>query len=122
MYTVMFVLNDPNQLDQVLDAWSETGVTGVTIFETTGFFRRRSRPPGMRFWFSVPHPAHGTLQQGHYTLMAIVPDQTVVQRCLEAAESVVGDLDQPNTGIFSAWEVPFVKGLRWQPPSPEDAE
>ncbi len=119
MYMVMFVLNDPNQLDAVLDAWSEKGVTGVTIVETTGFFRRRSRPLGVRYWFSLPQAAHGTIEKGHYTLLAAVRDETVVDACLSAAEDVVGDLDQPNTGIFAAWPLSTAKGLRWQPPSDE---
>jgi nitrogen regulatory protein PII len=122
MKMVMLVLDDLNELDNVLDAWSDVGVTGVTIFETTGFFRRRARPLGLRFLFSIPQPGDGSFQRGHYTLMAIVPNEETVYRCLEAAESVIGDLDQPNTGIFSAWDAPIVKGLRWQPPAQGDDE
>lgn len=112
MNMIMLVLDDPKHLDAVLDAWSEVGVTGTTIFETTGFYRRRAHPLGLRYWFATPHPASGGLEEGHFTLLAIVPDEGVVRRCLDATEGVVGDLDSPHTGIFSAWEVPIVKGLR----------
>ena len=112
MNMVMLVLDDPKHLDAVLDAWSEVGVTGTTIFETTGFYRRRAHPLGLRYWFATPQPSSGRLEEGHYTLLAIVPDEGVVQKCLRATEGVVGDLDSPHTGIFSAWDVPIVKGLR----------
>lgn len=39
MYMLMFILDDPNYLDEVLDAWEEVGVSGVTIVESTGMAR-----------------------------------------------------------------------------------
>ena len=31
MYMVMFVLDDPEKLVEVLNAWEKAGITGVTI-------------------------------------------------------------------------------------------
>ena len=43
MYMVLFVLDDPEHLDAVLSAWSSKGLTGVTIVESTGLYRRQKR-------------------------------------------------------------------------------
>ena len=43
MQMVMFVLNDPGKLDDLLDGWYEQGIVGATIVRSTGIFRRRAR-------------------------------------------------------------------------------
>ncbi len=39
---VVFVLDNIEQCSDVLDAWEQAGVSGVTIFESTGLGRLRS--------------------------------------------------------------------------------
>lgn len=107
MYMIMFVLDDPNLLDAMLEAWEKAGVSGVTIIESTGIHRRRRHLIPMRYIFE---PA-GSVEEGHYTLFAIVPDQEVVQACLQACEGLVGDLNQPRTGVFASWALDSVKGF-----------
>jgi hypothetical protein len=111
MYMVVFVLDDPNQLDNVLDAWHAAGVSGVTIMESTGINRRRrARQVGSAFMAGM-NRLIGDTQEGHYTLLVIVPNESLVQTCLQAAESVVGDLNQPNTGVLAAWPLAVAKGV-----------
>lgn len=115
MYMVMFVLQDTDRLDGVLDAWRAIGVTGVTIIETIGAHTRRQRQRfvGARYAFGIGQGAT-QLQVGNMTLLAIVPDEDTVRACLEAAESVVGNLDDANTGVLAAWQLDLTKGI---PPS-----
>ena len=40
MYVIMFVLDNPNNLDKILEAWQNAGISGVTIIESTGVHRR----------------------------------------------------------------------------------
>jgi len=111
MQMVMLVLDNPDRLDEVLDAWRALGVSGVTIIESSGLYRRREpKRVGARYAFGMGLGAQN-VEVGHYTLFVIVPDTATVQGCLEAVESIVGDLSQPNTGVFTAWELPFVKGV-----------
>jgi hypothetical protein len=35
----------------------------------------------------------------------------MAEQCLALTESVIGDLSQPDTGIFAAWPLSLVKGL-----------
>ena len=111
MYMVMYVLNDPNRLDEVLDAWEAVGVSGVTIVESTGIQRRRhtqrARIP-LRFGFECL--AQDRLE-GHYTLFAIVANEEMEHKCITAVESVVGDLSSPNTGVLASWELASVRGV-----------
>jgi hypothetical protein len=104
---IWFVLDNPDLLDDLLDAWYGAGVSGATIIESTGIYRRRKQLIPMRYLFQ----AVGSQEEGHYTLMAIVKDEAVIADCLQATENLVGDLDQPNTGIFAAWPLTTIKGL-----------
>ncbi len=116
MYMVMFVLDDSDRLDEVLDAWRAIGVSGVTIVETTGAYRRqlRRRVLGARYTFGRGMGA-ANVEVGHHTLFVIVPDETLVHACTQAAERIVGDLDQPNTGVLAAWRLDIVKGVSQNP-------
>ena len=111
MQMLMFVLDDPDQLDAVLAAWQSVGVSGVTIIESSGLYRRqRERPVGARYAFGLGRSAT-RLESGHYTLFVIVPDEATVRACLAAAEEIVGDLAGPDTGVLAAWELGVVKGV-----------
>ena len=87
--------------------------------ESTGYFRRRQpQPIGARYLFGasrLPEPGG----EGNFTLFAIVPDEATAQACLAITETITGDLDDPNTGVFAAWPLGLVKGL---PPGKVDAE
>ncbi len=61
----------------------------------------------MRYLFQTG----GREEVGHLTLFAIVETQEQVNACLQATESVTGDLDGPNTDVFAAWPLTTVKGL-----------
>lgn len=108
MHMILFVLNDPEKLDIVLEAWELVGITGVTILESTGIQRRRSAqqriPLRYRLGPMIPH------ETGHYTLIAIVSNITIVTKCLSATENLIGNLDLPDTGVFTAWPLDVVKG------------
>lgn len=102
----MFVLDNPDLLHQVLEAWEKAGVGGVTIIESTGMHRVRRKFIPMRF---VPPVFDEEIT--HLTLFALVKDEKLIQALQDASESVVGDLNNPNTGIFAAWPIATVKGL-----------
>ena len=111
MYMIMFVLDDSTQLEEVLNAWIAAGVGGATIIDTSGLHRQKQKK-------RIPMPyAYSGMQcdeECNTTLFAIVESQETVNACLEATESVTGDLDDPNTGVFTAWPLAVTKGIKTQ--------
>lgn len=106
MYMLFFVLDDPDRLNEILEAWEKVGVRGVTIVESTGMHRVRRQFIPMRYISSLI-----SQEENHLSLFVIVKDELQVQACLNAAEQVVGNLDGPNTGVMAAWPLSLVKGL-----------
>jgi len=113
MYMLMFVLDDPGLLDELLEAWEKAGVRGATIIESTGIHRRLKKLLPMRYVFQ----SAGIVEESHYTLFVIVENEGIVRACLHATEQLVGNLDEPNTGVFAAWPLSVVKGV---PPAREE--
>ena len=110
MHMIMLVLDDPNHLEDVMQAWRSAGVSGATILESMGAYRRQTHHVRGRYLFGLPGLVE-TAERSQYTLFAIVPDQQTAQRCLQATEELVGDLSQPDTGVFAAWELSLAKGV-----------
>lgn len=109
---VLFVLNDPTKLDEVLEAWVAAGVRGATIVESTGMARRRGY-----LGDDVPlFPSISTLMQSsestHRTIFAVVGADLPVETLVACTEAIVGDLGQPHTGILVATPLSYAKGVR----------
>ena len=111
MHMVLFVLDDPGYLDDILAAWEAIGVSWVTIIESTVINRRRrAQAVGSTFMAGI-NRLMSSPDESHYTLMTIVKGEHVVRQCLQAAEQIVGDLNSPNSGVLAAWPLTVVKGV-----------
>lgn len=122
MHIIFFVLDDPRKLDSILEAWQNVGVRGVTIIESTGVRRRTSQKERipMRFASFIPELMVGG-EEGNLTLITIVRDERKIEKCIQATETIVGDLNDPNTGILTAWPLSHIKGLPNPDPQEDDA-
>lgn len=118
MYMIMFVLDNPSQLDAVLAAWRTVGVTGITIVESSGFHRRQAHLLGARYVPLLPE-LQEQVEQGSYTLFAAVTTPQLAEQCFDVTEQVVGNLQEPNTGIMVAWPVALARGLEKREQQPE---
>jgi nitrogen regulatory protein PII len=108
MYMILLVLNNPDQLDALLDAWEAAGIGGATVLHSAGMHRRKQKLSiPFRYVFQQP----GMREEiGHFTIFAVVQHESEVENCLKATETVTGDLNLPNKGMFSAWPLGVVKG------------
>jgi len=108
-YLVVLVLDNPDQCQEVLQAWEEAGASGATILESTGLARlqkaiRDDLPlvPSIRNLLGIQ-------ELHHRTLFTVVQDEETVERIIVATQKVTGDLNLPHTGIL--FVVPVVRVL-----------
>jgi nitrogen regulatory protein PII len=112
MYLILFVLDNPDKLDELLDAWESAGTRGATVLVSTGMHRlnagtfRDDIPlmPGLDDFYKRE-------EDYHRTLFTIVKDDDVLQKVVDATQKVVGDLNQPKTGILVVLPTAQVYGL-----------
>lgn len=110
-FLLVFVLDNPELLRDLLPAWEEAGVPGATVLESTGLRRIANE----LFRDDVPLlPSLQDLtareQAAHRTLFAVIDDEAIVERVIAATERVVGDLAEPHTGILFVVPVSRVVG------------
>ena len=110
---VVLVLDELEKSADVLDAWEEVGVTGVTILESTGLGRLRFGA-GMRDDIPIMLTLSSLMQtreEQHRTMFTLVQGDETVDRLIEATQSVTGNLDGPNRGILFVLPVMRTVGI-----------
>lgn len=113
MYMVLFVLHDPNRLPEILESWEKAGVYGITILPSTGLKRLQAHDV-LRDDIPLIPSLEDLLQQEerlNRTLFTIVKDDEMVDKVVDATQSVTGDLNLPNTGILTVIPVARAYGL-----------
>jgi|SRR5690554_1826899 nitrogen regulatory protein PII len=126
-YLVLLVLHDVSRTYEILDAWEEAGVSGVTIIPTTGLGRIREKVM-LRDDIPLIPSLHDLLANNYEemlnrTLFSIVDNEALADRLVEATEAVLGDLDRPHNGIIAVLPVVKVRGLSraWKSKRHEDS-
>ena len=99
MFLLMMVLDDTGRLNDVLQAWEEAGVPGVTILESTGLARALARNHAYKAE-ATADDSSASGRVGHPTLFAVVDDIDVAARVADRVQAILGDLNNPNTGIL----------------------
>ena len=111
-HLVVLIADDPDDVPDILSAWEEAGVLGVTILESTGL--GRIRRAGLRddlplmpsLWDLL-----GAEEVHHRTLLSVVDEQAKVDIMVATAQKIIGNLDDPHTGFMFVVPVEQVYGL-----------
>ena len=111
-YLVVFVLDNPDRCQDVLDAWEDVGAKGITILESTGI--GRVRQAGIRD--DIPlMPSLSDLfrstETHNRTLFSVVDGLDLAHDLVGAAQRVVGDLRKPDSGLLFIAPLVEVYGL-----------
>lgn len=112
MYLLVCVLDNPAHLNAVLDGWTQAGVLGITVLDSTGVqrVRQRSGQEAVPLFMGFSRLLR-TDQYSHNTLFAVVQDMDTVKQAVAATEAVTGDLSGPHTGVLFALPVEAAWGL-----------
>jgi nitrogen regulatory protein PII len=109
-YMVILIVDDIDDCPDILSAWEEAGVSGITIFESTGL--GRIRRAGLSEDLPLMPSMHDLYQLGevhHRTLLSVVDSQELVDKMVEIARKVIGDLEDAHTGFL--FVVPVVQAI-----------
>ncbi len=110
---LVLVLDDPDKFSAIIDAWEDIGIPGVTMLDSIGSrqLRKNARRDDLPLIPSLRAVVAGT-EEHNRTLFTVLEDDDLLERAIEAAQEIVGDFMDPQTGILfvvpvsRTWGVP----------------
>jgi nitrogen regulatory protein P-II 1 len=111
MFLVLYVLNEAELTEQIIDSWEEAGVSGITILPSSGLGRTRR---GIKLRDDIPLiPSLKDFLEPEetfsWTIFSVVSDESLVDRLIDTTTKIVGDLSRPGTGLLAV--IPVVRAL-----------
>ncbi|MBE3142721.1 MAG: hypothetical protein IMZ61_02200 [Planctomycetes bacterium] len=96
-----------------MNAWEETGVSGITILPSTGLARLRQKSALRDDLPLIPslEDLVERVENTNRTVFTIVKNEDMVDKIVAATQKVTGDLNLPNTGILVVLPVLRAYGL-----------
>ena len=114
MPLVLFVLSNPEKLEDVLSAWEAAGASGATILASTGLGRLRRNSLLCDDFPLIPslEDLFRREETSSRTIFTLVEEEATVEKVIEATRQIVGDFSLPNTGILMVLPISRVVGLK----------
>lgn len=108
MKLLILILNKVEKLEEVLEGFLEIGITGATVIDSVGMGHVLSEEvpifDGLRFMFAGTKPHNKTI-------FSAIKDEKE-KPAIELLQKILGDLNQPGTGIVFTIPVEKVEGLK----------
>ena len=112
MQLLIFVLNNEELLDDLLESFLEAGIKGATILESTGMVRELASSGNHHI------PIFGTLKlmlnegRTHNRTIFVALEDSQVDTCIRCIKDVVGDLNKPDAGIVLTVPISRIEGFK----------
>lgn len=112
MKLMVLILNKTDSLEYLLEGLSAVGISGATIFESSGLVMTLSKMESSFISSSIRSlfTANGVDDDNKTIISVIKDDQLDIAR--RVVYSTVGDLSKPNTGILFTIPIDFVEGTK----------
>jgi len=109
---VVLIVNNPDDCPAVLEAWEALGLSGVTVLDSSGLgsIRRASMQDDFPLMPSLSDYFEGN-EVHHRTIFSVVDDPERVDQMIEAAQKIIGNLDEEHTGFLFVLPVLRVVGM-----------
>jgi nitrogen regulatory protein PII len=114
MKLLVFVLNNEEHLEAVLEAYAEAGIPGATILDSEGMGRFLAYEVPLFAGFKEFMKGNRPYNK---TIISVVRDERCIERAKQLVDGIVGGLERPGTGIMFSLPVDWAAGL-----VPEDEE
>ena len=108
MKLLLLFLNKVEKLEEVLEGFVEVGISGATVVDSVGMGHILSEEvpifAGLRFMFAGNKPHNKTI----FSVMRDEKEEQVIR----LLKKILGDLNQPGTGIVFTISLDRVEGLK----------
>ena len=108
MKLFIFVLNNEEYLEEVIQAYIESGITGATILDSEGM--------GRFLTYNIPlFAGFKEFMKGNRpynkTILSVVKNQAIIDQVKILVESIIGPLKDRGNGIMFSLDISWASGL-----------
>ncbi|MCX7839150.1 MAG: hypothetical protein N2559_06800 [Anaerolineae bacterium] len=110
---LVLILDDPEKLSDILNAWKRAGVPGMTILDGVG--ARRLEEHAYRDDMPLMPSLRSLLtsdRNNNQIVLSVIEDEPTLERAIQAAEQVIGDFNKPHSGVMFVVPVTRTWGVR----------
>jgi len=108
MTLLVFICNQPDMLEEVLEGFVEVGVTGATVIDTVGMGQILSSEVPIFAGFRSMFRGSSTVNK---TILSVIDEPAKVDDALHIIEEIFGGLGDPGSGIVFTVPIDNVRGL-----------
>ena len=110
MHLLVAVIERQEDVEPVLSGFYENGITGATVLDSRGMSHMIAEHYSI---FARFGDLTGSREGEIYNtvLFTVILEEEILDRAIEIIDEVVGDLDEPNTGLVFTVRLDRVKGL-----------
>lgn len=110
MQVLFLVLNRLEKIDELLEAFSEAGIHGATVVNSTGMAHTLANSHEDDLTFASLRAFFVGNREDNRTIFMVLEDDRV-ELAKNIIKRVIGDLSKPDTGIVFGVPVSFVDGI-----------
>jgi len=108
MKLLVFVLNNEEYLEKVLEVYAEAGVAGATILDSEGMGRFLAYEVPLFAGFKEFMKGNRPYNK---TIISVIRDKSVIENLKKNIDKLTGGLNKPGTGIMFTVPVDWAVGL-----------
>jgi nitrogen regulatory protein PII len=108
MTLLIFICNQPDKLEDVLEGFLEVGLTGATVIDTVGMGQILSTEVPIFAGFRSMFRGASSVNK---TILSVINEPDKVRDALLIIEEIFGGLDTPGSGIVFTVPIENVRGL-----------
>ncbi|NNF06958.1 MAG: P-II family nitrogen regulator [Candidatus Eisenbacteria bacterium] len=109
MKLLVFVLNQPEKLEEILAGFVELDITGATVLDSVGMGQFLASESALFAGFRSV--IRGT-NESNKTITTVIQDDAIIDQVIPLIEEVCGPLDEPGTGILFTLPIDQIFGMR----------
>jgi len=108
MRLLVFICNNPEKLEEVLEGYLEVGITGATIVDSLGMGHTLATQVPI---FAGFQPLFSAASAYNKTILSVIKEASKVEEALDMIEEICGPLGEPGVGIAFTVSLESVRGL-----------
>lgn len=111
MKLLVVIVEDPDKIEPLMDSWYEHNISGATIIDSRGMGHVIADHYSIFSRFSDLTGARGGSYHNN-VIFTVIENEKLLNKAIEDVYDIIGDLNQPNTGMLFTLPIGQVAGFK----------